>query len=72
MTEWVRFDPKNPPPHEYVWVFDRYYLGVTVGYWNSHQMCTVRYRDDCSVSHWMLMDLPPPPTKEQMREVDEE
>lgn len=71
MTKWREVDKANPPDG-HVWVFDRYYLGVTVGYWNGYAMCTLMYRDDAGISHWMPMEAPAPPLELDDEEDDEE
>ena len=52
----------NPLPKGYaiVWIYDEYYSGVTLGYWDGYW----RHHsgsDDIGVTHWMPLEYPEPP-----------
>ena len=70
---WHPFDYEDrvgtaPPIEDFVWVYDRYYEGVTLGYWNGYEMCTLANKDDCSISHWMHLTRPAAPRFQSKKE----
>lgn len=67
VVEWHRFDhddrENTRPPHEdLVWVVDKFAGNqVTLGVFDGHTMITYWGSDDCSISHWALIDYPEAP-----------
>jgi len=61
--EWVT-DNRVPSHSDYVWVYDDYYHGVTVGRWTGAWWETADGSDDVLVSAWMEMEKPEAPAEE--------
>lgn len=67
MVMWTPFDYENetanplPPIGEPVWVNEKFYEGVTIGYWADGWWETPEHKDDVWVSHWMPLTKPEPP-----------
>lgn len=62
--DWTPFDHEHwsanplPEPDEMVWVFDAYYEGITLGWWNGTGWRGVDQGDDIGVMAWMPLQRP--------------
>lgn len=61
---WISYDADagpHPADGHPVWVFDEFYSGVTIGFFDGHYFRTLATGDDCHVTHWMALEWPSPP-----------
>lgn len=63
---WIPYDHENrdanplPTRGDLVWIYDEYYQGATIGYWDGWWSDSYG-SDDVGVSHWMPLEYPKEP-----------
>lgn len=72
-VKWNRFDYNNkqetaPPGGDLVWIYETYYHGVFIGYYDGQAMRTSGGSDDCHVTHWAEIEWPEAPEGTQTEE----
>ncbi|WP_204078366.1 hypothetical protein [Planotetraspora phitsanulokensis] len=65
-VSWRPFDYEDkaataPPTDRMVWIWETFEEGVDLGYFDGFTMRTAAGSDDCHVTHWAFMDVPPGP-----------